>query len=308
MKKMFRVLLAGLVLLGLPAYAEIATEDIGSEQLQPEETVAGYPFKIKMTGDWVDRARIKRHHSTYHVTFAAAAVDANLIYYYDACNKEALNAAVAYKKTYLNWHRNPYFNETNFDTISVILGGYSERLEYWTWRGQLSINFDNIEYWNFNDYMNYDITLWGRYDLCDTLGLHIGIFAQTGMKIDRVYPVIGVDWKVDDHIKLNLIYPLNISAVYEFNCKWSVALAGRFFDERHRVKKEAHLSQGLWSYRVVGIECALNYNPTDWISANIHAGSTVGGILKVANRNYNHRRCYDIDGSAYAGGTLSISF
>jgi len=230
------------------------------------------------------------------------------VYYYDPCNREAATAAVEYQKTYLNWQHNPYFKETNFDTISLVLGGYTERVDEWIWRGQVSINFDNIEHWNFNNYMNYDLMLWGRNVLCSNIGFHIGIFAQTGMLIDWVYPIIGIDWKYSEQLQINLIYPLNLSAVYQFACNWSVALAGRFINERHRVKKDAHLSQGLWTYKTVGIECALNYTPVDWIAANVHVGSTLGGILKVANRNYNHRRRYIIDDSAYAGGEVSISF
>lgn len=308
MKKIFYSLLLSLPLLGYDLGAQLATEDIGSENIQISESSEGYPFRAKAAGDWVSRAKISKHRDDYHIKFAAAAVDASMVFYYDKCNKEAANVAVAYKKTYLNWEHNPYFKETNFDTISLILGGYSERLCDWIWRGQLSINFDNIEHWDFQDYMNYDLFLWGRYHLCENIGFHIGIFAQTGMMIDRVYPVIGIDWKYSQKLHINLIYPVNISAVYSFNPQWSIALAGRFFDERHRVKKDAHLSEGLWVYRVVGAEIALNYNPTDWISANVHLGTTIGGNLKVANRNYHHRRRYDVNDSAYAGGELSVSF
>lgn len=305
---MLFLFLAGVLFFATGLQAELATEDIGSESIELQETSQGYPFKVKLAGDWVDKARIRKHHEFFHITFATAVLDASMVYYYDACNKEAAMAAVAYKKTYLNWKHNPFFKETNFDMISLILGGYSERLTDWIWRGQISINFDNIEHWEFQNYMNYDLMLWGRLNLCEDIGFHIGIFAQTGMKIDRVYPIIGIDWKYSDNLQINLIYPLNISAVYQFNCHWSAALAARFFDERHRVKKDAYLSEGLWSYRVTGIECALNYTPTDWIAANVHLGSTLGGILKVANRNYNHRRRFTVDDSAYAGGEISISF
>jgi hypothetical protein len=307
-KKILCSFLVSLSFFSFNLSAQIATDDIGSENIQFTGDAAGYPFRAKIAGDWVDETKIHRHHDFFNLTFAAAAVDASMIFYYDPCNKEGANLAVAYKKTYLNWQHNPYFNETNFDTISAIVGGYSERLCDWIWRGQLSINFDNIEHWDYQDYMNYDLLLWGRYAFCENIGVHIGIFGQTGMRIDRVYPVIGFDWKYNDNIQINLIYPLNVSAVYSFNPQWSVALAGRFFDERHRVKKDAHLSEGLWVYRVVGGECALNYNPTNWISANIHVGSTIGGTLKVANRNYHNRRRYTVDDSFYAGGELSVSF
>jgi hypothetical protein len=88
----------------------------------------------------------------------------------------------------------------------------------------------------------------------------------------------------------------------------TVSLAGRFFDERHRVKKDEYVSEALWTYRVAGAELAVDYNPTDWLSFNAHVGGTFAGRLKIANRHYEHRVRYNLDGGPYAGGEVSVNF
>lgn len=314
-KKLRNILFSTFILLQTEGYTQIETADIGPQSIIPEgyeeggEATPG-PFTIAVFADWVSRADVERNWSGIKtVEFAASEVQANMVFYYDPCIKEGASVSLDFQRTYMNARRNPYFNEKWIDTISVVLGAATERVCNWIWRGQLSVNFDNIEYWNFNDYMYYDLLAWGRYEYLPNFGVHIGFIGQTGMKIDRFYPIIGIDYTFDCHWKINLVYPVNISLIYTYSPELSIALAARVFDERHRIKESAtFLSEGLWTYRMAGAEFDITYNPWTWISANIHAGVTTGGILKIADRHYNHRKRFHIDPSGYVGADLKLNF
>ena len=266
------------------------------------------PFRIHALGDAVGKAKIKNSFRGNNLYFSTGWAEAGFVYYYDACIEEGASVALVYQNTYLDWQSNPYFSQKDITTLTLDFAGFSKRLCKWDWNGQLSINFDNVGYWDVSDYMYYDLLLWGRYAYFKNLGVHIGFLAETGMKMDRVYPIIGIDWTYDCHWKLNLIFPLNISVVYTINNAWSFTIASRFFDERHRVKKKEWLSEGLWHYQSTGVEFGVNYNYHKWIVANIHAGTTLGGHLKIADRHYKHRQRIHFDSAPYAGGEITVSF
>lgn len=309
-KKLFSLLFTGILLSTLHLNAQVDTQDIGSENVTPpaaDDTKR--PFKIGVSGDYICKAKVKRGKCPLgHVTFATAQAEVNLVYYYQECYEEGAAIALAYDRTYMNWDENPFFDQKNIDQASIILSGFSKRLCDWEWRSQVAINFDDLKCWTFNDYMNYDIVLWGRYAYCQDVGLHIGFWAQTGMKFDRVYPIIGFDWQYDCHWKFNVIFPMNISAVYSFDCAWSVALASRFFDQRHRMCKHEHLPEAIYHYQTTGGEFALNYNPGDYLSANVHAGYNFGGHLSIASRHYHHNRRLRVEGAPYAGAEVAVRF
>lgn len=311
MKKLFSILFISMALSSFNLYAQVDTQDIGSETITPPDADdTKRPFKIGLSGDYIGKAKVKRGHcpNLGHVTFATAQLEGNLVFYYQECYQEGAAIALAYDRTYMNWDENPYFDQLNIDQASLILSGFSKRLCDWEWRSQISINFDNLRYWNFQDYMNYDIVLWGRYAYCQDLGLHIGFWAQTGMKFDRVYPIIGIDWQYDCHWKFNLIFPMNISVVYAFNSTWSVALANRFFDQRHRVNKHEPLSEAIYHYQTSGGEFGVYYTPGDYLSANIHAGYNFGGHLSVASRHYHHNKRLRVESAPYAGAEIAVRF
>lgn len=316
-KKLKYILITSLLFLKVQSYAQIETADIGPQSIIPEAYEQGEktgetpgPFSFNIYGDWVSRAKVERNwYGIKNLEFAATELQASMVYYYNACVKEGASVGLNYQRTYVNAHYNPFFNEKWVDTLSLVLGAATERVCNWIWRGQLSINFDNIQHWNFNDYMNYDLLVWGRYDFMPNFGVHIGFLGQTGMKIDRFYPIIGFDYTYDCHWKVNVVYPVNVSIIYTYSPELSIALAGRAFDERHRLKESTlYLSEGLWTYRMAGVELDLTYTPWIWLSANVHAGITTGGIFKIANRQYNDKRRFHVDSSGYAGADVKLNF
>jgi hypothetical protein len=307
-KKLFNILLAIMMITatGLSAATGDAyLEDVSSESNKKDESNG--PFMAKISGDYIGQADFKCHDFS-HFTFAIGEVDLSFVYYYNPCIHEGATIGVTYSRIRLDWKTNPFFTQKDFDNISLNFGGFSERLEDWLWRAQVTVNFNNIEYWDLEDYMNYDLLLWGRYAYAPNVGIHIGILAYTGMKIDRVYPIVGFDWTYDCHWKLNVIFPMDISLVYTVNECWAIAAAGRFFYERNRVKKDQFYSEGLWAYSSSGAELSVRYTPTKWITANVHAGGDFGGNLKVARRHYHSGHRLRFEGAAYAGAEVDVNF
>lgn len=307
MKKNLFFFLAGVAVFCSQLSADVDFQDIGPTDIGGvRENSSRGPFKIELTFDAIADAKV--HDCHHHLQFATGEAEVSMVFYHDPCYEEGASIGVSFSRTRIDWRHNHLFHQKDFDQVCLTLGFSSARLCSWLWQAQFTANFDNIEYWSFNDYMNYDMLLWGRYEYNKCLGIHIGVLATTGMKIDRVYPIIGVDWQWRDNIKINLIFPLNISIVYNFNKAWSVALAGRLFYERHRLKRHEILEKGLIQYQSSGAEIGLTYNPADWLLANIHAGYDFGGRFKTATRHYKHRHNYDVDGAPYAGAELDFAF
>lgn len=306
MKKILFSLLAGTALLSASLEADIDFQDIGPTDLTSvKESDTRGPFKLEITFDAVDTAKLKNNH--HRLQFATGEVELSAIFYHNASIDEGASIGLCYDRTRIDWRHNPYFDQKDFDMASLEFSFSSERLCDWLWQAQLAINFDNLEHWNFDEYMSYDMLLWGRYNYRN-VGINIGFLALTGMKIDRVYPVLGVDWKWGEKWAVNLVFPMNISLVYNITKRWAATIAGRLFFERHRLKNHEVLNKGLIVYTTSGIEFGINYAPNKKLFANVHAGYDFGGRFKRANRHYNNKHNYTIEGAPYAGFEFDYAF
>jgi hypothetical protein len=310
-KSTFKLLLATAFIFtsfSLKADNDIEVEDLSAEKIQGK--TSGGPFTIKTSTDFIGEAKFEHRDRNHfkNFTFTTGDIDLSFIYYYNPCLIEGASLGISYMRTRLDWKENPFFTQKDYDTVSLNFGGFSQRFKDWTWKGQVTINFDNIEHWTIEDYVNYDLVLWGRYAYRPNLGVHIGFLALTGMKIDRVYPIIGIDWTYNCHWKLSFVFPMDISVAYTINKCWEISLASRFFTQRHRVKKDQFFSRGLWFYTSSGAELAIKYTPKKGILVNVHVGEDFGGHLKVANRHYKEGRRLSFGAAPYAGAEIDINF
>jgi len=310
-KKLTYLALSGLLPICGALYADddaiIDNQNVSKENLMDAASEEDGPFHFSAKGDWIQEAKIdKRCFPHNHVKFADVQIEANAVVYYNKACKEGLAVGLGYEHVRFEWNKNIYFDRKNFDEVTFALTAFSARLDGWVWQAQVAMNWDT-RYWDFEYYTDYDFFLWGRYEFCCDVNLHAGFYAQTGMKVDHIWPVLGFDWKINDCWKLNLIYPFNMSLVYSYDECWSVALAVRLFNVRYRAEKHAPLPKALMQYINRGLELAINYNGK-YISANIHGGMTAGGQFRISNKNNKHKRHFDFDGSPYAGGQISIKF
>lgn len=288
-----------------------AAADIGDEIYNENTLTANSrkrPYTIEAAGDAIQKAKIKKGYlDDQSIAFRIVDVDANAVVYYEPCYGEALILGLGYNNTQFIWKENPFFKETVFRNVDLTIGAASERLNNWLWKGLVTFNLD-ADHTNWNLYASYELMLWGRYAYRTDLGVHAGFLAQTGMKIDHVYPIIGFDWQISPTWQLNVVYPVDISLEYTWNCFWSFEIAGRFFDHRQRVGKSEPLSQGLWTYRSSGVELGVNYENNTWLVANIHAGSTISPKVTIANHSNEDKRHFKLKDSYYLGGSCTLSF
>ncbi len=289
-------------------YAEADTTDIGSQQVAPQESDAQKPFTLELSYDGIGRSKARRHHRDNHVWFSQGQAELGMIFYYDPCHKEALNAAVTYTRTHMHLTHNRYFRQDHWDTVSIGLAAFSKRACGWLWQSEVQMNEDVDHQWNWNHYTSWDLVLWGRYDYTEDIGVHLGFIAFTGMNINRLYPIVGADWQYNEDWKLSAVYPMNISAVYSINSNWSAALAARFFDSRHRAGKHERKPESLYYYRAGGVEIGLNYEYCSILTANVHIGYLVGGKLTLGNKHWKNHRNYTVDSAPYVGGEVKMHF
>lgn len=292
-----------------------AVESIGSRNPNyTRNTVAEQeyegPFLFTAHTDVVGKAKFEHRRCRPHldnIQYAEADVDASLVVYYQRCIKEAAFATLAYSFNRIDW-KNPYYSQKDFNTVSPGIAFVTERFCDWFWAAAFRVNFD-INHFKFPDYLTYDILFAGRYSYREDLGLHMGLLVLTGMKIDRVYPIVGFDWKISDRWKLKLVFPTDMALIYSFTKEWSVAVAASAFDTRHRVGPDANLSRAVTEYRSAGIEGGINYRSCDgqW-KFNIHAGEIIGGRVRVANRHYHHIKRFRFNSAPYVGGNLEVKF
>lgn len=304
---MKKILLASITFLfswNLLLASEFVDGDYGSEKINEDERG---PFSFNITADAIGKADFKKWYiDNQHLEYSDINMNGSCIFYYEPYYSEGAQITVGYEFTRLLWRQNPFFDKTSFHTPSIAIEAFTKRAANWLWQGLARMNVDGDD-WNLNLYANYDLLLWGRYTyLCD-LGIHAGFLAQTGMKIDHIWPIIGFDWKYNDHWMINAVYPVNMSIVYSFNKVWSTSLAIRTFDHRQRVGKKEPLSRGLWRYRGSGIELGATYEES-WVTANIHVGSTYFSELVISNRHNDHKRHFKLKNAPYFGGEVNLTF
>ncbi|WP_068468095.1 hypothetical protein [Candidatus Protochlamydia phocaeensis] len=295
----------------LPLWADgdvtINPTDFSSENINQAKPPQKTPFSLTTLVDSIGNSKIERgHFKGDNIRFAEASAEVGSVVYYCPAYSEGANIALRYTATYIKWLENPWFDQQHFHTITLSFGGVTKRIDKWFWRTQLSINYDAGSKFD-TEYINYDLILWGRYEYCRDIGLHVGFLAQTGMRLDRVYPIIGADWQISRDWKLNLVFPVNVSLEYAITPHWFFVLAGRNFDSRHRVKAHESHHKALIRYENIGAEVAIKYAALG-MTANIHAGTTLGGCYRLADRHNHHPNHYYLQPAGYVGGEIDVKF
>lgn len=259
-------------------YADVDSSIFGSEEMADLEKESNRPFSVNFSYDGVGKSHFSKKpfkHQTQ--SFSEATAEIGAVFYYSKRCEEGAKATVGYSYTTFDWKQNPFFRERHFNYISFELGASTKRILGWLWQANVSMNIDSNNFTNVQNYANYDLLLWGRYNISSCVGYHVGFLGFTGMRVNKVWPIFGFDWTISRKWKLNAIYPINISLVYTITDKLTASLAGRAFFNRYRLGRKEVLSQGIFEYRNTGAEFALNYDCTARIKLNVHGGYTFGG-------------------------------
>ena len=220
---------------------------------------------------------------------------------------EIVSIGAGYSNVGIHWDDNPRFEQSSFDNVFVTIGAQCTRYRGWLWQGNFTARF-NTDVGSVSHHVLYTGALWGRYELVPCFGMHTGFFAETGLRKDKVWPILGFDKQLTKQIKLYAVYPFEASVTYDYCGPWSIAAATKFFRTRHRLSPDADLSNGLIEYRNIGTELRVMYELPPCISAQIHVGHAYGGDLIVADQRDNNSTHYKFRSAPYVGGELSFRF
>lgn len=288
-------------------FADLDEGSVGLEKIDEPARMPG-PFRLEGDFDIINSTHFdKKGFKDQKLKFSQFEGTASVAFCYIPKAKEAYAAGISYRNVNIDWDENPFFDQSHFNQLGFLLRFYSQRFCDWVWQGQFLYSIDT-EHFNFDFYSTYDFTLWGKYSYLKNINLHMGIIIQTGMKLDYVYPILGFDWAINPCWTLNAVFPVNISIIYEYNKFWSGGIAVRFFDVRERTGRDEPLSMGLLSYKNSGVELAVLYNNDPFIEGNIHIGTTLGGRLRISDKENHHARNFNLDPSCYVGGEIIWSF
>lgn len=213
---------------------------------------------------------------------------------------------IGHSSTQIDWDKNPSFAEKTHSYLNLQVGGYSLKIPNWLWRGAIGTDVDAEEL-SFSHYALYKGTMWGRYALSDMFGLHIGFTGTSGLRRDKVYPILGVDYAPSSKWKLSFIFPVDISANYAIDDNWSLAATARTFRVRHRLSQKEATSRGIFDYRSFGGDLSLNYLIGSFL-AKAYVGTTYSGDLKVVDSKGRDPVFYKFNGTLYLGSNLTYKF
>jgi hypothetical protein len=307
-KKRWFLVIAGTALACGSVNADMDDDVYAGEQMIDSSSEGDdRPFSISFRQDYIQKAKVHKDGLDGNVKYHDSEIEASAVFYYNAEHHEGAIASVAYTDVHFDWNANPYFDQKRFHQATFSLAGFTRRLDNWMWQLQASMNWDT-RHRDFNHYTNYDLVLWGRYEIDECTGFHVGLLAQTGMKIDKTYPIIGMDYQINENWQLNLVLPMNVSLIYTINENWTTGVVGRFFDIRRRVGKDQPLPEALLEYRNIGLEYALNYSFDKWLALNVHIGESFGGKFKISNKHHKHGHHFKYDGAAYFGSEIVAKF
>jgi hypothetical protein len=286
---------------------EIREAEEAIEEKPAVNPLITFPYEVKANYDFISRSKItNKRYKKQKIGFGEGEV---ATFYNILCNKdECLIFGLGYTFSHLYWRKDIKFDQLTFDNLAVSVGGYTTRFHKWLWQGGVSVEIDTRR-WNLNDYSLYNFLLWGRYSYRENIGLHIGAVLRTGLEQVFALPIIGFDWEFCKQWKLSVIYPVDISLNYNLNEHWSLTLAGRIWNSRHRLGGGEDDPRSIIEYRNRGVELGVTYHYTALFTANLHGGVTGGGgNLKVMNRHGNHARFFCFDSAGYVGGAVDIRF
>ncbi len=239
--------------------------------------------------------------------YSSGVAELSSFVFYDDCRHEGITLGATYMSTHLGWHENPLFHQKNFNSVGLTFNTFSGRWENWLFKGFLNAAVDT-EHFDFNNYLLWDFGAYGNYELFPGLGLNFGFYAQTGMKMDRVWPIIGFVYVYSDRIRIDAVFPVDLNLYYKINDSWQFGLGAQFFRTRNRAGRDEPLKRALWVYENSGLDARVNYESSALTYATFHIGYTFGGRLKIADQDYDKRHHYKFDSAPYAGGEFGVKF
>lgn len=268
-------------------------------------------FRMNSIYRQVGSAKFRTHSvKGTHLHFADAYGAACYTHHLNAHN--ALEFQLSYANMKLDWDENPRFKQDHFNLGIASLGWTSNSIEKWHWNLNLALSAD-AAHPNLAKTGVYRGLMWGRYAFTKDVGFHVGFFGFTGIRTTRTLPVAGIDWKWHEKWKLNAIFPLDFSLLYNITDSWVASVAYTAFGGPYRFPWRVHGGHGRFHDAIVevnsnGTHADLTYHYLSNFSAGIGGGWNFGGWILTRNHKGHHGRYYKFDSAPYGQAHLKFAF
>jgi hypothetical protein len=157
----------------------------------------------------------------------------------------------------------------------------------WNWVGNCVVQ-PNLKSTNFADKTRYIASLHGRYEANPSTGLHVGFYAELGLRASIVHPLIGIDYTYGSWL-LQGVYPIKYGITYQGIDRHRFSLMVRPFSTAVRVRKGLQDRPATTHYQGTGGELRWDYLPTSRWNFWMSLGLTLQGNLTIGDKNNNHR-------------------
>jgi hypothetical protein len=175
------------------------------------------------------------------------------------------------------------------NTLYGVLGIQSTYtgVEDWSWTGNFVIQ-PNLKNMNLARTTRYIASLHGRYEVIHSTGLHVGFYAEIGIRAPLVRPLLGIDYTIGPWL-LQAIFPIKYGLTYKGISNHMFSLMARPFYTAVHVKKGLHDTPATARYKGTGGELRWDYLPTLHWNFWLSLGYTLAGNLSIGDKNNNHR-------------------
>lgn len=267
------------------------------------------PWHITGRYRHVGQADFRTHHRG-HLNYADAY---GALFYSQFFNDEnSLTYGVTYDYVKLGWKRNPRFSDENFNYLSGSLGFVSTAVESWRWivNGGATVDAKSLDYGQTGV---AHAMLWGRYQMSQMTGVHIGVIGWYGIRNGYSLPIIGFDSQLSSKWRLNLIFPVNMSLNYAFNNRWSIEAAFSSFGNPYRFPRRARhgingFHRPIFMVFASGADLSLRYTNDPYVRFDIGGGWNFGGWILVKDHHSKHGKYFHFNGAPYGQATLAFTF
>ena len=223
---------------------------------------------------------------------------------------DALSFQLGYGLMKIDWDKNPFFNQDYFHDAVFSIAYVTTAVENWRWIFNLGAHID-AEQWDPINYGFYNLTMWGRLQYLENLGLHIGMVATSGNERTQALPILGADWMINDRWRIAGIYPCEGSVSYFFNRNLSLAATyrgfGGYYKSFHRTGKNEPLPKAVVSVFSTGADLGLTFRKKS-TKIEVYGGYNFGGWVLIADKHGDHKRYFHTKGNGYAGAQATFAF
>lgn len=128
----------------------------------------------------------------------------------------------------------------------------------------------------------------GRYMMNDKAGIHVGAYAEVGMRASNVFPVFGLDYSSGNWTWQG-VYPLKAGVSYNGIEKHRLSCFIRPFYTAVRVNKGIHYHSSVARYQGQGAELRWDWLPRSRWNLWASIGRTINGNVTVGDTHNHHR-------------------